>query len=106
MTAVIQFGLWFDKGFLVFLFMRGLAGLFNFCWTMAGSVWVFGIWSEVKGGVGNFCDKSTYMFSFYMLILFWVVTPIICLLRCLCWMGCTILTTVAVCLGLSQEEEN
>ena len=76
-TAVIQFGLqWFDKGFLVFLIMRGLAGLFNICWTIAGSVWVFGSWNSDLDFNEGYCDKTTYLFSFIMLILTWLSYPL------------------------------
>ena len=60
--------------------MRALAGLFNICWTIAGSVWVFGIWNSDmefnEDDVERYCDKTTYLFSFVMLILTWLSYPL------------------------------
>ena len=76
--------------------------LFNFSWFIAGNVWVFGSWSEYNPDLADttkapYCYPTTYMFSFVLLIMAWVVAPIICLLRCVCW------AAVMGCLGMSTE---
>ena len=85
--------------------------LFNFSWFIAGNVWVFGSWSKYNPDVADttkapYCYPTTYMFSFVLLIMAWVVALIISLhnkpsqekfSECLCQ------TTIMVCLGRSSE---
>ena len=62
--------------------VKGLLGLFGFGWFIAGCAWVFGIWSEVKDDIDEYCDKTTYLFSFVFLIMASVTVFILSLIRC------------------------
>ena len=61
--------------------VMGLIVLFSFSWLTAGNFIVFGIWSEVHDDIIEYCDKTTYWFSFVFLILAWVAVFIISVLR-------------------------
>ena len=75
--------------------------LFNFSWFIAGNVWVFGSWSgynpDASGLHTAYCDPTTYMFSFVVLILVWLAIPIGCILACVCG------PVVLACLGISSK---
>ena len=62
--------------------------VFNICWFIVGSVYVFGNWSSynLPNSDDNRlkCDDITYMFSFVLLIIAWVGAPIIFILVCGC----------------------
>ena len=63
-----------------FYCMTGLIGLLSIIWLIVGSVLVFGIWPEVRDDIDEHCDRTTYMFSFVLLILAWVALSILTLL--------------------------
>ena len=68
-----------------------LPNIFNFCWFIVGNVYVFGNWSSYHDEQVTFdCDGLTYMFSFVLLIMFWVVPLLgsLAWLACVCGMGC------------------
>merc|ERR1712117_275254 len=93
-TVIVQCGARIQKN--TGKYPAALCCLFNFSWFIAGNVWVFGNWSSYQAATEPTCDKTTYMFSFVLLIMAWVAAPIFCILGCFCGAG-------AFCLDLSSN---
>ena len=57
---------------------------FNLCWNIAGSYWIFKQWhrwdsiSDVTGTRGSGCDKDMYLAGLSYLILYWLLSPLLC----------------------------
>ncbi|KAG8563563.1 hypothetical protein GDO81_016132 [Engystomops pustulosus] len=51
--------------------LEGLLGIFSFAWFIAGSVWVFSMYSENKGP--TLCNPIVYYFAFGFLIFEYVL---------------------------------
>ena len=47
-----------------------------FAWNVAGGVWVSGVWKQWRTHwrSGELCNNNLYMFSFVLLLGYWVVT--------------------------------
>ncbi|KAK7898923.1 hypothetical protein WMY93_019776 [Mugilogobius chulae] len=77
----------------VFLFAStclGLLYLFNFCWFIAGSVWVYSVYPpNYSPDVSNFCFKPFYLFAFVITTLVWACAGLVfvcggCFFLCTC----------------------
>ena len=78
-------------------FLITLANISNTCWFIVGNVYVFRNWSSYNSDDNTFqCDDTTYMFSFVLLIMFWVVPLLgsLAWLACVCGMGCVGLASI------------
>ena len=61
---------------------------FLFVWLIAGSVWVFGAFSEYQApdaGCTDCCHTVPYLFSFVVLILIYSLGGLVCLVMCCCF---------------------
>ena len=78
-------------------YLAGLCWIFNKCWFAAGNVWVFGSWSGYNSDADpnddSYCNPTTYMFSFVMLIMAWVTIPILCILVFVGGLACVHMTS-------------
>ncbi|XP_053304379.1 transmembrane protein 272-like [Spea bombifrons] len=65
--------------------IEGVIGFFQFCWFIAGSVWVFTTYRENTG----VCNDALLKFAFWILIFQYiavVIVAVVCL--CMCCCGC------------------
>ncbi|XP_049607566.1 transmembrane protein 272 [Syngnathus scovelli] len=71
-----------------------LLHLFTFCWFVAGSTWVYGVYPpSFTPGETRYCHKSTYNFAFIITTLVWA-SATLSLCCCACFVSMTCCKTV------------
>ncbi|XP_045178882.1 transmembrane protein 272-like [Mercenaria mercenaria] len=86
----------------VFNIIGAIGFLFQFAWLICGSVWVFGIYSDVMDGCGgakDCCNPSLMKFAFAVTIVDWVFLGLIVVVVCF-------LFGVIMCCVSDEEEES
>lgn len=77
----------------------GLLYLFDFCWFIAGSVWVYGIYPpDYSPESSQFCHKPIYLFAFVLTTLVWAIAG----LMFVCG-GCFFLCTCCTAVGAGRS---
>merc|ERR1711962_520646 len=61
-------------------FEFGVMVIFNIVWNVAGSAWVFGVWTVYNSDVidpTKQCHSAPYIFSFVLLVIYWITLPVV-----------------------------
>ncbi|XP_076138072.1 transmembrane protein 272-like [Alosa pseudoharengus] len=57
--------------------------LFNFCFLIAGSVWIYSIYKpNYNPAEGPYCDKTLYLFAFWMTTLIYILAALLFIVVC------------------------
>lgn len=97
LTLTYTKSIWVDGTvFVIASTCNGLLYLFDFCWFIAGSVWVYSVYPpNYSHESAQFCFKPFYLFAFVITTLIWVTVGLVffcggCCFVCTC---CTALRT-------------
>ncbi|KAJ0003402.1 hypothetical protein NQD34_008500 [Periophthalmus magnuspinnatus] len=93
LTLTYTKSIWVDGPvLLVTTTCLGLLYLFDFCWFIAGSVWVYSVYPpDYSTESPHFCYKPFYIFAFVITTLVWASVGLIFICGC-CFFVCTCCT--------------
>lgn len=91
-ASIISFSLTYTKNtwsegvvFILCSSWVALLHLFNFCWFIAGSVWVYSVYPpRYTPGNRPYCDKTSFQFAFVTTTVVWVLLAFVFTCGCCC----------------------
>ncbi|XP_055013482.1 transmembrane protein 272-like [Boleophthalmus pectinirostris] len=95
LTLTYTKSIWVDGPvFMVASTCISLLYLFDFCWFIAGSVWVYSIYPpDYSNESPHFCFKPFYIFAFVITTLVWATSGLLCICGG-CFFACSCCTAV------------